>query len=207
MLPTFSYSFCEGEDFDVARTPSTVGMLTEHFRTRDGVRRTAEPIFSTAIEGPVPQPWLDRLEAVEDKDCFGEQSVFAYLWEVDAVLLFFGVGFEYCTYIYLVEQRQSVPYRWKKRFTGDVIGVHGVRTGVFADYLVRDLEADVVNDFGPLADELRARGALAEHRIPKGPRLRAVRARQVAAVATEMMQANPDYLLERGHRTSAEANT
>ena len=58
-----------------------------------------------------------------------------------------------------------------------------------------------------LAEELRARGALAEHRIPKGPWLRAVRARQVAAVAAEMMQANPDYLLERGHRTSAEVNT
>lgn len=207
MLPTFSYSFCKGEDFDIARTPSTVGMLTEHFRTRDGVRRTAEPIFSTAIEGPVPQPWLDRLEAVEDKDCFGERSVFAYLWEIDALLLFFGVGFEFCTYIYLVEQRQSVPYRWKKRFAGDVIGLDGVAAPVVADYLVRDLEADVVNDFGPLAEELRERGALAEHRIPKGPRLRAVRAREVAAVATEMMQANPDYLLERGHERSAEVDT
>ncbi len=88
-----------------------------------------------------------------------------------------------------------------------MIGLDGVAAPVVADYLVRDLEADVVNDFGPLAEELRERGALAEHRIPKGPRLRAVRAREVAAVATEMMQANPDYLLERGHERSAEVDT
>lgn len=199
MLPTFSYSYCEAEDFDIAATPSTVGMLTEHFRTRDGVVRTAEPIFSTGIEGPVPAPWFDRLTAVGDKDCFGEESIFAYLWEVDALLLFFGVGFEFCTYLYLVEQRQEVPYRFKKRFTGEVIDRDGSRTATAADYLVRDLEADVVNDFDPLAGELAERGLLVEHRVPNGPRLRAARARSVAAVATEMLDSNPDYLLERGH--------
>ena len=144
-------------------------MLTEHFRRQPGVERTPEPIFSTAVHGPVAPEWRDRLFGVGDKNCFGEESVFAYLHEVDAVLLFFGVGFQYCTYLYLVEQRRSVAYRYTKRFSGSVVDAGGARTAVVADYLVRDLEADVVNDFEPLAAELQSRGHLAEHRHPARP--------------------------------------
>ena len=203
MLPTFTYSYCEGQDFDIAGSPSTVGMLTEHFRTRPGVERTAEPIFSTAVWGPVADEWRDPLFGVGDKNCFGEQSVFAYLWEVDAMIAFFGVGFEYCTYLYLVEQRQEVPYRYLKRFSGNTVDLEGVARPTVADYLVRDLEADVVNEFGPLAEELRERGLMGEDRIPKGPRLLAARARDIADVATEHLGANPDYLLARGHEAAA----
>lgn len=207
MMPTFTYSFCRGEDFDLLESPSTVGMLTEHFRNQPDVDRTPEPIFSSAVHGPVAPEWRARLFGVGDKNCFGEDSVFAYLHDVDAVLLFFGVGFEFCTYLYLIEQRRSVAYRYLKRFAGRVVDADGAATPVAADYLVRDLEADVVSDFDPLAAELRSRGLMAEHRIPRGPRLLAARARQIASVAAEQMAANADYLLARGHPERLEVTT
>lgn len=43
VMPAFSYSFTKGEPFDVGNTPSVVGMVTERFRTRPGVRRTSDP--------------------------------------------------------------------------------------------------------------------------------------------------------------------
>jgi aminoglycoside 3-N-acetyltransferase len=202
MLPTFTYSYCRGEDFDVDASPSTVGMLTERFRGRPGVRRTPEPIFSTAVLGTLDPVWEEKLFRVGDVDCFGEASVFAHLYDVDAKLLFFGVGFEFATYVYLVEERRRVPYRYMKAFTGAVIR-DGERTPTTAEYFVRHLDQDVENEFGPLAGELLARGAAVETRIPKGPRILVAGARAVHDVAMERMDDNPDFLLARGHEVTA----
>jgi aminoglycoside 3-N-acetyltransferase len=202
MLPTFSYSYCRGEDFDVAASTSTVGMLTERFRSRPGVRRTPEPIFSTAVRGDLDPDWEQRLFRVGDVDCFGEDSVFAHLYEVDAKLLFFGVGFEFATYVYLVEERRRVPYRYMKAFTGAVLR-DGERTETTAEYFVRHLDQDVENDFQPLAAEMLARGAATETRIPKGPRILVAGARAVHDVAMEGLDDNPDFLLTRGHHQIA----
>jgi aminoglycoside 3-N-acetyltransferase len=199
MMPTYTYSFTRGEPFDVAASPSTVGMLTEHFRHRPDVRRTVEPIFSSAILGPrLPGPWEERLFTVGDVTCFGEESQFAYLYEADAALLFFGVSFEYCTYLYLVEQRLEVPYRYLKDFHGEVVA-DGEPTPVTARYYVRRLEEDVKNTFTPLAGELLARGLARELRIPRGPRLFVTRARAAHNVAVEEIRRHGDYLLTRGH--------
>jgi aminoglycoside 3-N-acetyltransferase len=199
MLPTFTYSFCRGEDFDVARSPSTVGMLTESFRGRPDVRRTPEPIFSVAVRGRLPGAWEERLFRVGDVDCFGEDSVFAYLREADAKLLFFGVGFEFCTFMYLVEQRSHVSYRYFKDFSGDVVDGPR-RERVTASYYVRRLDEDVENAFLPLAGELLARGLAVETRLPRGPRLLYAPARAVHDVAVEQLARDPEYLLTRGHR-------
>ncbi len=190
MLPTFTYSFCEGADFDVADSPSTVGMLTERFRVRDGVRRTREPLFSVAVRGPAPE----RLFAVSDVECFGEDSVFAHLHAVDAKLLFVGVGFGFCTYLHFLEQRFRVPYRYLKPFTGTVIDGQA-RHRVTARYFVRRRRAGVVNDFDPLARELLERDLFTEHHIERGPRLLCCGARAVHDVARELVTADPDYLV------------
>jgi len=202
-FPTFTYSFCRGEDYDVAQSPSTVGMLSEYFRSRPGVRRTPEPLFSTALRGaPLPEVWEDHLFTVRDVDCFGPESVFAYLHEADAQLLFFGVGFEFCTFLYMVEQRLEVPYRYMKRFSGDVVSA-GRRSPVTASYYVRDLEAEVENDFGPLAQELLDRGLARQERLERGPRILSCRARDVYDVAAEKLDEEPGYLLTRGDQEPA----
>ncbi len=197
-MPTFTYSFTKGERFDLARSPSTVGALTERFRAGPGVRRTADPIFSSAVLGPVPAAWEPRLFAVGDKDCFGEASVFEYLLEADAWLGFLGVGFAYATFVHRVEQRLGVPYRYRKAFEGEVVAGGTVRA-VTATYFVRRLDEDVVSEFGPLEARLREEGHLREDRIPRGPRLALVRARAVSEVAEREVAANPDFLLARGH--------
>jgi len=198
ILPTFTYSFTEGEPYDRVASPSTVGVLTEHFRTLPGVRRTADPLFSCALLGELPAAWDERLMAVGDTDSYGEHSIFAMLEELDAQLLFLGVDFEMCTFVYRVEQRLRVPYRYFKDFPGTVVD-GGQRTDVTARYYVRDLESDVVNSFTPLAESLLARGDARVTRLPRGPELYVTRARAVAAEIERQLATNPDFLLRRGH--------
>lgn len=194
MLPTFTYSYTRGEQYDVAASPSTVGVLGERFRRLPGVRRTCDPIFSTAIGGALPRAWSRRLFAIKDTDCFGEDSVFAYLREVDAKLLFIGVGFSYCTFVYHVEQRLGVGYRYFKDFTGTIrSGDRAARTT--ARYFVRDLESEVENDFEPLADALLESGAARMATLRGGPTLLLTSALAVEAEAVSRVHENPRFLL------------
>jgi aminoglycoside 3-N-acetyltransferase len=199
LMPTFTYSFCRGEDFDVSTSASTVGALTERFRTRSGVRRTPEPIFSTAFQGSLPPEWEARLMEVGDKDCFGAESVFAYLAERDALLVFLDASFHACTFVHYIEQRLGVPYRYLKVFEGEV-RAGSARRHVRASYLVRRLDQDVVTITLPLWDALVRAGHTRSVGIPHGPELRGVRARAVLEVAQREIARNPDFLLERGHR-------
>jgi aminoglycoside 3-N-acetyltransferase len=199
IMPTFTYSFCEGEQFDLRESPSAVGALTEHFRTLPGAWRTADPIFSCAVRGAVPASWEDRLRAIGDKDCFGAQSIFAYLLEAEAKLVFLGVGFEYCTFVHHVEQGLGVPYRHIKEFRG-VVRDGAEQAEVRAGYFVRNLDEDVQTWFDPLAERLAAHGHARADKLPRGPSLLVVEATAVAAEATAAIAANPDFLLRRGHR-------
>src|SRR4051794_33954570 len=198
-MPTYTYSFTKGEPFDLERTPSTVGALTERFRHTAGVRRTPDPIFSSAVLGTLSPEWEGPLFEVGDKDCFGDASIFEYFRQVDGWLGFLGIGFEYATYVHRIEQRLDVPYRYRKPFSGEVTSPQNPPRTVTAVYNVRRLDEDVVTDFGPLEARLREAGHLREHRIERGPRLALVRARAVAEVAEREVARNPDFLLRRGH--------
>jgi aminoglycoside 3-N-acetyltransferase len=196
IMPTFSYSLCRREIFDIARTPSTVGVLTEYFRRQPDVRRTADPIFSTAVLGPVPAAWEADLFDVGDKDCFGERSVFAYLREVDAVQVCLGTAA--CTFVHHVEQREQVPYRYFKDFRGVVAKGKAVSL-VTARYFVRPLEEAFNANLYPLLDRLEERGLGRSTLLDRGPTLSAARSSAVEATAIEAMRENPDFLIQRGH--------
>jgi len=191
-MPTFTYSFCRGEKFDLDASPSTVGLLTERFRQRPGVRRTADPLFSAALLGPIPDAWRDLFEP-GDTDAFGDRSVFAFLREQRAKLAFLGASFEYCTYVHHVEQRLGVPYRYFKDFRGEVAG-----RAVTARYFVRRLDQDVETRLSPLGDSLLARGRARRIALP-GMSVTVVSAEAVDGATAERLSENPDFLLARGH--------
>jgi aminoglycoside 3-N-acetyltransferase len=188
VLPTFTYSFCRHEPFDIRRSPSTVGVLSEYFRQRPGVRRTAEPIFSTAILGDLPDLWEQELFSVGDTDCFGERSIFALLMAVDAKIAFLGVDPSVCTFVYHVEQQEQ-------DFRG-IIAEEQRMAVATARYYVRDLAAGVENDFTTLTEALREQGELAEMRFDRGAELLVASANGIAGAARDGLRSDPSFLLK-----------
>lgn len=204
VAPTFTYSFCRGEAYDVDESPSTVGALGEHLRRRPGARRTLDPIFSSAVDGPVDPGFEDALFGHGDVDCFGPRSIFAQLAARDGQLLFYDVGFGFCTFVHHAEQVLGVGYRFLKRFPGTV-RAGGSERHAHADFLVRPLDGSVETFFGPLEQALLASGGARRGAIPGGPALLVVDARAVLAEAARGVAANPDFLISRGHPQAAAA--
>lgn len=193
VMPTFTYSFCRGENYDPTWSRSVVGVLSEHFRHRPDVRRTMDPLFSAAVLGEVPERW-ERLFDVDDVDCFGPESMFAMLHELDATLMFLGVGIEACTFVHYAEQLHRVPYRQIKQFYGRVIE-GGRRMPAVARYFVRPLDGTVEADFGRLERTLLDSGRAQTRALENGPTVTVTTARSVEKTVTEGLEQNPRFLL------------
>jgi len=192
VMPTFTYSFTKGEPFDAAATPSTVGLLTEAFRSRPGVRRSRDPIFSVAARGPL----ADRFAAAATNDCFGPHSAFAILAAQDAWLACLGCSLDRLTFTHYVEQTAGVDYRYFKTFSGLCLD-GGVETPASVRYFVRDLDRNTTIDLSRLKADLAQSGALATSAVGRVG-LSAVRCSAFEAAARALLARNPSGLIQEG---------
>jgi aminoglycoside 3-N-acetyltransferase len=194
VMPTFSYSFAKGERFDIGNTPSAVGMVTERFRTRPGVRRTSDPIFSFASRGPL----TEELCAIAVKECFGTESVFAALHRLNAHIVDLGCSMDRGgTFVHYVETAYGVAYRYRKTFSGAIIAESGEAIEGSVVYNVRDLtrrsEADLRRLQKRLADDGKSRSALVGR-----SRIMSVTAGDLFNTAWKMLDENPRSLIAEG---------
>ncbi|PJG58431.1 AAC(3) family N-acetyltransferase [Aeromonas cavernicola] len=197
LVPTFTYSPMEAECFNPATTPSRVGLMTEIFRQREGVHRTLDPIFSIAISGPSAH----QLATQEYHDCFGPESVFAWLAEQEGWLLGLGCHPDRLTFTHYVEQQLAVPYRYHKWFEGQVYS-EGISRNWRSDYYVRDLSLASEIDLTRLVEQLKAEGAWRQALCQRVP-IWAVSCRDFSRVARELIASTPYALIRAGGNQNA----
>ncbi len=140
IVPTFSYSFCNGEIFDIDHTKSRVGIFTEYFRKQPDVSRTKHPIFSVAIWGKHKNDLL-----AVGQDSFGKESIFGKIHKLRGKIIFLGAPFASCTFLHYIEQVKRVPYRYIKEFGGKIRN-DGREYDDMCYYFVRDMTKNTVLD-------------------------------------------------------------
>lgn len=112
-VPTFSYSFCRGENYDLKKTPSVCGMFSEMVLQDPDALRSEDANFSVAAIGANTQFLTQKCPS----HSFGPDS----FWDK-----FLSIGGKICnfnfdagsTFIHYVEKKLKVPYRFDKAFAG-----------------------------------------------------------------------------------------
>ena len=174
-LPAFTFSFCRGQPFDQAGSPSEVGILADWARAAlPGARRTSHPIYSFVVAGPL----TGALEALQAETTFGAASPFEFFEQRQATVVMLGCDWKFCTQFHRYEELAGVPYRLYKDFSG-LAGRVGSRTAVSARMFVRELTSNPQNDFSPAVEALRAGGAILTSALWRGQ----VQATSVVALA------------------------
>ena len=197
VMPAFSYSFTKGEPFAVGNTPSAVGMVTERFRSRPGVRRTSDPIFSFACRGPMAR----ELCALPVNECFGAESVFGALHRRNAHIVDLGCSMTRGgTFVHYVETAHGVDYRYRKVFSGTVISVHGDTAECSVVYNVRDLARRSDADLRRLQKRLADDGKSRTTEVGRS-RIMAVTANDLFDTAWKMLDEDPISLIAEGAET------
>jgi len=129
-FPTYTFSFCNGENFNVDSSKSQMGALNEYVRVANNSTRSLDPLMSVAVSGK-----NSELVSNVSKSSIGTDSTFDRIRKLPNVkFLFLGVDLGACfTYMHYLEWEAKVPYRYERTFSGDVV------VGDKASFIEQDL--------------------------------------------------------------------
>ena len=124
IIPTFTYSFPNHEDYDIANSKTYMGAFNEFIRKKEGRYRTDDPLLSVSVSKGL-KPCFDHVS----NHSLGEGSALDIVHHMNNVkFLFFGAEMGECfTYVHYVEKMMKVPYRFDMSFEGTVIYPNGIR--------------------------------------------------------------------------------
>jgi aminoglycoside 3-N-acetyltransferase len=173
------------KQFDVRRTPSMMGLVSEFFRRRADVLRSLHPTHPMLVRGPEADWYIAGHE-----HCIypcGPGTPFEKFAERDGIVVFFNVPFATFTFFHHLEHLVSAelpfPLYTEQRFEVKVIDRDGnpglVHTHVFAPEAIRRRRFEV------LEQTLRDRGLITSSRIGN-TRLHATRVSAVVDCVREM---------------------
>jgi aminoglycoside 3-N-acetyltransferase len=133
-FPTFTFSFCNGQDFDVNNSKTKMGSINDFARKMPNSVRSLDPLMSNVLIG-------DDIDLVTNlsKQSIGKGSFYDKLHERNGVkFLFFGTKVGACyTYMHYIEKMLDVGYRYDKKFTGSIIDSSNKKSTESYDLFVR----------------------------------------------------------------------
>ncbi len=192
IMPTFNFNFNKGEPWDVNKTPSHMGVLTEIVRTNPEARRVFHPFYSFAILGKLK----DELTRVRYKDSYGKESIFMRLRELDAKIMVIGLSYTHSmTFFHHIEQMNGVDYRYIKAFTGQVTDENGRTYEDTFTMLVRDIDKGVITEVDPMGEVLEKLGVIKLAWIGDAT-VKFMKANEVFRVTSEEMKRDPHLLYQ-----------
>lgn len=193
-MPTLSFSGLaidfarSGAVFDVRRTPSHTGLLTELFRRSAGVVRSVHPTHSVAVWG------RDREAVIRDHwSCAtpcGAGTPYLRLAEMGGKVVFLGVGIDTMTYFHGIEE-QLEPLMPESPFTDEIFVMQSKdAAGRIVEMRNRLFKPEVSRrrNLHPLKRLLYAQGRWAAARLG-GTSFAVVEMREVAAVCRSEAEA------------------
>lgn len=192
-----TYDYLKEEPlFDVKRTISKMGIISETFRRRKGVLRSLHPTHPVLAIGK-DASWIVRDHEKSPYPC-GENTPFGKFRALHGKVLFFDVPFGNFTFIHYIEDRirDRVPFEIYRKdpLPGRVRDSAGtetvVPTFVFSEEAVKSRRPKI------LESRLRRMGVLKERKIGR-TRLLAVKGEDAVRCAEEMLHRN-EYFYESG---------
>jgi aminoglycoside 3-N-acetyltransferase len=139
MVPTFNFGFCKGAPFNIRHTPSKgMGIFSEYVRLLPNSVRSKHPMQSVSVNGPQ----ADYLCEKDTGSSFDLDGPFDRFIALQGKVLLLGAPMQSVSLVHYVEERQQVPYRYWKGFSGDYTDEAGKQSLRTYQMYARDLQLD-----------------------------------------------------------------
>jgi aminoglycoside 3-N-acetyltransferase len=192
IMPTFNFDFCRGEPWDVRKTPSHMGVMTNMVREHPEAKRVFHPIYSFSILGK----HAEYLTKEPYKSSYGENSVFGKLRVLDGKIMIIGLTYtNSMTFFHHVEEMEGVDYRYMKAFHGTVTDQNGNSYEDTFTMLVRDLDKGVITEVDPMGELMEKAGIITVGHIGEAA-VKIMKANDVYAFTAREMKRNPMLLYQ-----------
>ncbi|MCX6304762.1 MAG: AAC(3) family N-acetyltransferase [Bacteroidetes bacterium] len=118
IFPAYTFSFCNGNGFNLQTSKTPMGLLNDFVRQKDEAVRSVDPLMSNVLIGKHTN-FVTKI----GKCSVGKNSTFDLLHNTDLKVkfLFLGPKIGDCfTFMHYIEENEEVPYRYKRMFTGEI---------------------------------------------------------------------------------------
>ena len=192
IMPTFNFDFNKGVPWDVRKTRSKMGALTEIVRMDPRAKRVCHPFYSFAILGK----HAEMLGAFRYKSAYERNSVFGKLRDLDGKIMVIGLSYNNSmTFFHHIEQMEGVDYRFLKQFTGEVTDENGNTYTDTFEMLVRDIDKGVLTMVDPMGALMEEHGVIKSAKIGEAD-LKLMKANEVYEFTAREMKRDPHLLYQ-----------
>lgn len=190
IMPTFNFDFNKGVPWDVRKTRSKMGALTEIVRMDPRSKRVFHPFYSFAILGK----HAEMLGALRYKSAYERNSVFGKLRDLDGKIMVIGLSYNNSmTFFHHIEQMEGVDYRFLKQFTGEVTDENGNTYTDTFEMLVRDIDKGVLTMVDPMGALMEEKGVIKSAKIGEAD-VKLMKANEVYEFTAREMKRDPHLL-------------
>lgn len=190
IMPTFNFDFNKGVPWDVRKTRSKMGALTEIVRMDKRAKRVFHPFYSFAILGK----HAEMLGALRYKSAYERNSVFGKLRDLDGKIMVIGLSYNNSmTFFHHIEQMEGVDYRFLKQFTGEVTDENGNTYTDTFEMLVRDVDKGVLTMVDPMGALMEEHGVIKSAKIGEAD-VKLMKANEVYEFTAREMRRDPHLL-------------
>lgn len=175
LFPTFNFDFCGGKGYDIRKTPSKMGILTEAARLDHNSVRNGHPAYSFATIG-----YHAKAFGMDNYRGLGKGSPFDKLTEMDGKIACLDINEQgSMTYHHHVDAMEQVPWRFFKVFHGDYTDWWGETNQRSYGIYVRKRSLGVQTNINPMGDLLWGAEIYTGHKPGIKSGFRVAKAREV----------------------------
>ena len=185
ILPLFNFDFPTTKHFDIRKTPSQMGALTEAARKRSDAVRTGHPIYSFAVL----RKEKGKFDGLVNESGYGENSPFGLLRALDGKIASLDLeDQDSMTFYHYVEESMAVDYRYFKTFSGTYIAADGYKSERGFKLFVRDIDRKVFTNVNPAGELLWKAGLYRGDRPKENFGLRTIEAASMFRFVTNLIK-------------------
>ncbi|WP_000175004.1 MULTISPECIES: AAC(3) family N-acetyltransferase [Bacillus cereus group] len=188
LLPSFTFSFPKRKKYHYL-DPSETGKLADFAQEYLNFERTKNPMFSFVLEGPRKKRFL----ATRTNSGYGDKTAVSELASKDVAVVMLGAGWDSCTVIHSVEERQNVPYRIYTNWNYPVDFGNGLENHNFQAF-VRDRNYNTELNFKRIREVLIKEKKLRQSRL-NHITLEAANGQVISELASQMIKEDPYYFV------------
>jgi len=203
IMPSYTFSFCGGHEFDREKSVSSMGALNEYMRTRHHWMRSCDPLMSNILFGQ-ERGLLTEI----GKNSVGLGSTFDLLSSLNAKVkfLFLGPRIHDCfTYMHYLEAIKQVPYRYDFTFNGSIIDGERHYEDEFKLY-IRD-EGVQAGGGAKIYENMLIERGLARFQRVGGGAITVVDLDSARSLYFELLEMSPSFYIEEVFSKSVRSNT
>tara|TARA_A100001011_G_scaffold344017_1_gene378767 strand:- start:6468 stop:7325 length:858 start_codon:yes stop_codon:yes gene_type:complete len=203
IMPSYTFSFCNDEVFDIALTRSSMGALNEHLRIKHNWNRSHDPLMSNILFG-------DKQELIKDigKNSIGERSTFDLLAKsgLKVKFLFLGPRVHDCfTYMHYLEAMEKVPYRYNYDFEGVVVDGEHQYVDKYSLF-IRD-EGVEAGGGAKIYENIMIERKLAKYKVLGGGAITVLDIESAQNMYIELLRESPNFYIEEVFNTPFRSKT